>query len=306
MTETEPVLDQIGRVLRAIEDHLDRPLAVEELARRAGYSTWHFQRVFLALVDEPVASYVRRRRLTEAARVLRAEPRRRLLDVALAAGFESHEAFTRAFRRESGHTPSGFRDHPQPNLSWLRPPLAPEHLRLLPINMNLEPTIIELPAFSVVGPADRFIAAMSPDSNNLEIIPPLWAGFKQRFGEIHRAFALPKPHEAWGICRCLPADQRSREDELEYLAGVQVAPGGGPLPAGLVRWEIPRHRFARFTHRGPIDTFCETISYVYGAWFPRSEYETDMGLELELYDERFKFGEKDSELDYYVRIRPKT
>lgn len=103
------------RVLVAIEAHLHHPLAMEELARRADYSTWHFQRVFAALLDEPVAGYVRRRRLTEAGHRLRSDLESRVLDIALAVGFESHEAFTRAFQRESGHTPSGFRRHPQPD-----------------------------------------------------------------------------------------------------------------------------------------------------------------------------------------------
>ena len=305
MTVTEPVLDQIRRALTAIEEHLDRPLAMAELARRAGYSPWHFQRVFMALVDEPVASYVRRRRLTEAARMLRNEPEQRLLDVALAVGFESHEAFTRAFRRESGHTPSGFRSHPQPNLNWMRLPLPPEHLQLLPTDMKLEPTFVELPAFSLVGPAATFIAAMSPDSNNLEIIPPLWAGFKQRFRDIMAVYEMPRPNQAWGACRCLPAVQRSREDELEYLAGVEIS-GDAPVPNGLVRWEVPARRYARFIHRGPIDTFTETVGYVFGSWFPRSGFEPTMDVELELYDERFDPGSEESVLEYYVALREKS
>ncbi|WP_221030380.1 AraC family transcriptional regulator [Actomonas aquatica] len=307
MIQTTPALDQIRRALAAIEAHLDRPLAMAELARRAGYSTWHFQRVFLALVDEPVASYVRRRRLTEAARMLRHEPEQRLLEVALAVGFESHEAFTRAFRRESGHTPSGFRDHPQPNLSWMRLPVAAEHLQLLPTNMSFEPTLLDLPALTLVGLSDRFIAAMSPDATNMDVIPPLWRSFQQRCGEIHRAYVVREPNQAWGVCRCLPPTDRTREDELEYLAGVQIDPEAhGDLPEGMVRWDVPARRYARFTHRGPIETFPETLSYVWGAWFPRSEYEPAMEAELELYDERFKPGAEDSVLDYYVALRNKA
>ena len=302
---TNPVLDQLSRALVAIEQTLGRPMPMEELARTAGFSTWHFQRVFAALVDEPVASYMRRRRLTEAARALRANPARRVLDIALAAGFESHEAFTRAFRRESGHTPSGFRDHPQPNLSWMRLALAPEHLQLLPANMNLEPTLIDLPAFAVVGLSARFIAAMSPDATNLTVIPPLWMALGQRRAEVLASGHAPRPNESWGLCRCLPPDDRSREDELEYLAGVRID-GPVALPGGFARWDVPATRYARFTHRGPIATFGETLGYVYGSWFPRSDFEPSFAMEAELYDHRFKLNEEDSELDYYVAIRART
>ncbi len=305
MTVTEPILDQIRRALAAIEEHLDRPLAMAELARRAGYSPWHFQRVFMALVDESVASYVRRRRLTEAARMLRSEPEQRLLDVALAVGFESHEAFTRAFRRESGHTPSGFRNHPQPNVTWMRLPLPPEHLQLLPTDMNLEPTILDLPAFAIAGLSARFIAATSPDSNNMQVIPPLWGQFMARQGEVRSLGCAPEAGTFWAACRCLPPEDRTREDELEYIAGVKIA-GDPPLPADMVRWEIPARTFARFTHRGRIENFGETLGYIYGAWLPRSAYVPTMEVELELYDERFDINSDDSEIDYYVGIAPKV
>ncbi len=261
--------------------------------------------MFLALVDEPVAGYIRRRRLTEAARVLRAQADARVLDVALAAGFESHEAFTRAFRRESGHTPSGFRNHPQPNLSWMRLPCPPATLQLLPETMQPVPEILDVPAFSVVGLSARFIAAMSPDANNLAVIPPLWGRFMERRVELVGTGAVREVNVSFGVCRCLPPEQRTRDDELVYLAGAGVR-GDVILPEGMERWEIPGGRYARFTHRGPVESFSETLNAIYGGWFPRSDYEPVMEIEYELYDERFKLGAEDSEVDYYVAVRQRA
>ena len=70
------------------------------------------------------------------------------------------------------------------------------------------------------------------------------------------------------------------------------------------RWQVPAATYACFTHRGPITRLSETINYVYGAWLPRSKYQRDENRpELERYDERFRDGGPDSELDYLVPVR---
>ena len=64
-------LNAVQKSLDYIENHLREPLSLEKIARHAGFSLWHFQRIFTALVGEPVGSYLRRRRLTAAAGELR-------------------------------------------------------------------------------------------------------------------------------------------------------------------------------------------------------------------------------------------
>ena len=170
--------------------------------------------------------------------------------------------------------------------------------------MQIEPTLVDLTSFTVVGLSARFISPMSPDGNNQQIIPPLWAALDLRITELLAAGDAPKPEEFWGLCRCLSPAERSREDELEYLAGVRMdRVSGDGLPAGMVAWEVPATRYARFTHRGPIAMLCETMGYVYGTWFPRSAYEPTFVMELEHYDHRFKLDAADSELDCYVGLR---
>ena len=103
-----PALLAIQRILARIERELDQPLPLDALARAAGMSRWHFLRTFSAMVGEPPARYIRRRRLSEAARLLH-QTHRAILDVALAFQFESHEAFTRAVKAEVGMTPREWR-----------------------------------------------------------------------------------------------------------------------------------------------------------------------------------------------------
>ena len=80
-----------------IENHLGDALTVEEVARHAGYSYYHLTRVFSALLGESVGSYIKKRRLSSAARELLYTDRR-IIDIAVSHGFESSEAFSRAFK----------------------------------------------------------------------------------------------------------------------------------------------------------------------------------------------------------------
>lgn len=96
------------QLLHDVRARLDDDLSLPRLAARAGWSPFHLQRVFRRVVGETPKEYTLRLRLERAAARL-ATGRERVLTVALAAGFTSHEVFTRAFRRRFGRTPVEYR-----------------------------------------------------------------------------------------------------------------------------------------------------------------------------------------------------
>ena len=98
----------IAEVMRYIRAHISEPLDRETLADVAGFSVPHFHRVFTAHVGESAISYVRRIRLERAARKLRMGAVD-TTEVALAAGYDTHAAFSKAFRQQFGLSPSEFR-----------------------------------------------------------------------------------------------------------------------------------------------------------------------------------------------------
>jgi AraC family transcriptional regulator len=99
---------RILRVLTHIQEHLDEALDLEELARVACFSSFHFHRIFAAMTGETIADHVRRLRLERAAMELRSGAKQ-VIQVALDAGYEAHEAFTRAFKAAYGVSPAAFR-----------------------------------------------------------------------------------------------------------------------------------------------------------------------------------------------------
>lgn len=106
---TEQVYRQrILRVQMYIQENLDRDLPLEELARESYFSEYHFHRIFRAVVGEPLKEYIRRLRLERAVSHLK-HTNNSIINIAFDAGYQTHEAFTRAFKAIFGCSPSGFR-----------------------------------------------------------------------------------------------------------------------------------------------------------------------------------------------------
>jgi AraC family transcriptional regulator len=100
---------RMHRVIEAIDRRLDQPLDLASLAAVANFSPYHFHRVFAAWMGETLGDYLRRRRVEQAAARLASQPRLPVLQVALAVGFGSGEAFSRAFKARFGASPSAWR-----------------------------------------------------------------------------------------------------------------------------------------------------------------------------------------------------
>ena len=102
-------LDHMNAAMDYIEAHLADEISYDQAARLACCSTYHFQRMFSYLTGVPLAEYIRRRRLTLAAFELRGG-KCKVIDVALKYGYESPEAFSRAFKKLHGAMPLAARE----------------------------------------------------------------------------------------------------------------------------------------------------------------------------------------------------
>ncbi|WP_133123064.1 helix-turn-helix domain-containing protein, partial [Methylobacterium frigidaeris] len=149
-----PGPDLVADTLAWIEQRLDERLTLARLADRAGLSPYHFSRLFTARMGLAPMAHVRGRRLVRAARRLAAEPDLRLVDLAFEAGFESQEAFTRAFGRRFGVTPGRFRR----GLATLPPDGDPAMSTSTEMSRAVAhlPDLVTLDAFTVAGPTRRF------------------------------------------------------------------------------------------------------------------------------------------------------
>ena len=103
--------EAIGKTLDYIEEHIAEDIDIEVLADTAALSLFYYQRLFSRLVKRPVREYIKLRRMEKSCKALQRKDSR-ILDVALALGFSSHETFTRAFKETYGMTPEHYREKP--------------------------------------------------------------------------------------------------------------------------------------------------------------------------------------------------
>lgn len=289
-------MDHLGQIQRAvdfIEDNLSDDLQVDAIAKVAGFSRWHFQTVFSAAVGDSLKEYIRTRRLTKAMMELGSD--KRILDIALDAGFESQEAFTRAFKSMYNLTPGEARKqgiHLSHNKK-LR--ITMEYLDHLYGGINMEPVFKTLPEIKMIGVVGKFISVRSPEKNNMVVIPKLWQSYMPRRHEIKNT----KSPVDLGVC--FPVNEKSHPEECGYIAGAEVTTLD-EIPEGMTGFTIPASEYAVFTHKGVLDTIEHTMNYIYGSWLPKSGRKLKMAPDIEMYDQRFKLNHPDSELDIYIPI----
>ncbi|MDF3820887.1 AraC family transcriptional regulator [Leptospira sp. 96542] len=91
-----------------VESNLEKDLGLNQIAFFSNYSNWHFHRLFKKSQGENIQSYIRRLKIEKAAYELKIS-QFPILEIAMEAGYESNEAFTKAFKKQMGLTPTQFR-----------------------------------------------------------------------------------------------------------------------------------------------------------------------------------------------------
>ena len=259
-------LDRIRRVLRFVQQNMDEPLDPERLAGVANLSVFHFHRIFSGLVGESLSEHVRRLRLERAAGELR-RTELSVLDIALRAGYEAHEPFTRAFRDRFGMPPSAYRKVDEP-LAF-PPALCAVHFgsdvavsRFVPLqeDSNMIDVRIE------TQPARRLLA-MEHRGNYMTIGETF-----QRLTALAYGRGLAAPGAASiGLYHddpdVVPTAQLRSHACIAVRDGVTVAPEGCELIT------LEGGETAVATHRGPYARLAESYRELYAEWLPGSGRE---------------------------------
>jgi len=270
---------RILRVQQHLEAHLDEPITPAELARAAHFSLHHFHRIFRALLGETLMQHVRRLRLERAARQVRSS-KDRLLEVALEAGYESHEAFTRAFVDRFGITPSEYRAEPSHRLAaWER------RRDDLP---SIEVSVRKQPALRVAYRRHR---------GGYATIHEFWRNMMTWAGDRGLADASAP---FYGVC---PDDPEvTAEAQLRFDACVRVESHFEP-DATVAIGQIPAGTYAIGVHVGPFEHLAETYLDVIGRWFPSSGYELSAAPVVEHYlDDPATVAPSELRTEIWVRV----
>jgi AraC family transcriptional regulator len=285
-----PAPDPFIALMAWIEQQLDEPLTLECVAARAGLSPYHFSRLFTARIGRSVMAHVRGRRLVRGAQRLCDEPDLKLVDLAFDCGFESQEAFTRAFKRVFGVSPGRFRTgFAVEPIEGQFPMHAPDVLTAPVVQL---PELVTLPAFRVAGPARRFDEATKSE------IPQLWSAL---IGALPFAGQLP----SWATYGVVSGVDQGAGC-FQYMAGVGVWPDCVP-PPGFSPIEIPAATYAvfRITLNGSAlhPQVKQAMAQIWGVLVPASGLKVATGPDFELYDGRFDPHKAGSVIDFHVPVQ---
>ena len=266
--------ERMLRVLVHIQQHLDEALGLEELAAVACFSPYHFHRVFTGMIGESVRSHVRRLRLERAATRLKLSPWP-VTRIALEAGYDSHEAFTRAFKAAFHVSPSRFRSRAAvvarvaPAGVHYHPDQPPRDFRTTrPGGFNMKVKLERLPDLPVA-----FMRHVGPYA-------AVGATWDRLLLELGRLGYLGGDARFIGVCYDDP--EVTPANKLRYDACVSVATPpavGGDL--GLQT--IPGGLYAVTTHFGAYARLGLTYAKLFGRWLPRSGYALRSTPCLEMY-----------------------
>ncbi len=256
----------VQKALWYIENQFDEPFSLDDVACASGVSRYHLIRAFGKATNISVMQYVKRRRLTEAAKSL-ASSDQDIISVAITAGYQSHEAFTRAFRSEFGLQPSRVRNCGGLSKLSLLEPIMVDLGRNTPDNPEIE----NISSFVIHGLQGRF------DAQSRAKIPSLWKTLTQ---------SLEHRDAAFGTVSYGASMNYDETGAFDYLCGL-AEPVRTYAFTNSKSARIPSGLYAKFLHTGHISSIRESWNAIYNKWLPHSDYTVANSPEFECYSEDF-------------------
>lgn len=264
--------ERMSAALNYIEESLTGDIDLAEAARRACCSPFYFQRLFMIVTGVTLAEYIRRRRLTLAATEL-SSGRPKVIDVALKYGYDSPDAFTRAFRNMHGVTPQAARE---PGASLVAYPRISFHIEMKG-GTDMDYRILEKPAFNVAITARKF---NNVDGQNFKDIPAWWQEFAPS-ADCREMLALAgnRPGtvtggEMLGVCY-------GEIETGEFYYGIAVEILEGASPGKFEKMEIPATTWAVFGCT--LANLQDVTKRIFGEWHMSTGYEHPGTPDLEVY-----------------------
>ncbi|MDQ0207682.1 AraC family transcriptional regulator [Alkalicoccobacillus murimartini] len=264
-------IESMQKAIHYIENHLTENLILTNVAQEAHVSVSHFQKTFYILTGITVGEYIRKRRLTQAGHELKRESSK-IIDIALKYGYETPEAFSKAFKNQHGITPKEARNPLSViktyNQLVIKVTLKGEE----PMNYH----ITERNSFTLVGIKRRF----SITENGAPAITAFWDESNHN-GTTDEILSIADPSSGSLFGACAPISEDHNEEYLDYYIAVE---SNQTVPAHFDTLVVPSSKWAVFEAKGPASKVVhETTQRIYEEWFPTSGYTLSPIPELEVY-----------------------
>lgn len=264
------MLKDMNQAMHYIEENLDGEIDFDQVAALAGVSEYHFRKMFSYLAGMGLSSYIRNRRLSQAAFDLK-QGGERVLDIAVKYGYDSADGFSRAFREWSGINPSEVKD----SVSLKVFPRLTFQLTIQG-GMDMEYRIEEKEAFKLVGVKKRVpILFEGQNPEIMKMVQSITPEQREKLQSWRNTEVKTVVNASFNF----DEGRSEQKGQLDHLIGSITTLDENFEDFEVV--EIPAGSWAIFTTTGP---FPETLQKVWGQifaeWLPSSNYELVEGPEI--------------------------
>ncbi len=277
MNLIKPFNDTIDYIERVLNDEIDE----KQVAYLSGYSFAMFSRLFSILTDMTLSEYIRNRRLSEAAILLR-ETDKKIIDIAMNYGYESPDSFTTAFKNIHGYTPSEVRNgKPFKLVSRVQLALSVRGGRSMKI------TIQKKKAFIVAG--------INEQSINSSLCPSVWDKLYGKYS--HDELASLGEGQSVGVCHDIESP-----GTINYMAGYIIKDANKAENMGLDILEVEEAEYAIVELTGSVpECIHNGWKYAMEVFFPEYGYVHSGSPDFEYYYEG-DMDNKDYKMELWIPI----
>ncbi|PFV72432.1 AraC family transcriptional regulator [Bacillus sp. AFS059628] len=285
-------LRRIYKVQDYIELHIDDPLSIEKLAGVAGFSKFHFHRIFKGIVDEPLSRYVNRLKLERATHLLTYRTDMTITDIAYHFGFTDSAVFSRTFKNYYGVSPSQYRNDNSKNCKDVGEPSQYNECKKVRGNVEIvSADDIHVAYIRHIGTYEELTIAF------LKMIEKLFhyaAEENYYVFEDTKVLTIYHDHHEFtegnhlrtSLCITIPNESAVETSDI----GIMVTPSG--------KYAVGHFEIFQDEYKGAWD-------FLYGEWLPNSGYKPRDSYPFEMYkNDPRQHPENKHIVDIYVPIEP--
>lgn len=275
------IIKSFNNTIDYLETVLDDEIDEKKVTQLSGYSYSMFSRLFSILTETTLSEYLRSRKLTEAAVILR-NTDEKIIDVAFKFGYESSDSFGTAFKNFHGFTPSEVRNgRPFKLVSRVQLALSVRGGR----SMNI--TIQKKQAFTVAG--------VNEQSINSSLCPSVWNKLYKKYS--HDELASLGSDQSMGVCHDV-----ENSSTINYMAGYIVNDVDKATSMGLDVLEVEEAEYAVVELVGSVpECIHNGWKYAMEVFFPEHGYIHSEKPDFEYYYEG-DMHSKDYKMELWIPI----
>ncbi len=259
LTTAQIYQDRLNKVVSYVHSHLDDDIRIDDLAKVAHMSAYHWHRIYKAMQGETVAATIKRLRLERAADQL-ANSDMPIKEIANIAHFSTSEAFGRAFKQVYQQAPAAYRNAGSHN--------AFKRANLLQDGSHFDVVIEPLSV--------TYCASVEHRGSYMQINHAMGT----LLGTLAQHQLLNKDTQMMAVFYDDPDTVEA--DALRSAACSPIA-ATVALPAPLTSLSLYQGSYAKLVYQGPYADMKDAYQWLYGTWLPRSGYDAADAPNVELY-----------------------